>query len=201
MASRLPSARARIADESGVPTAEFYRFLAALQRANTEGANPDTIAAINVELAQLSAAVDALPEVSFPTLIAQLPLKSDGFLQNGYAKLVWAGTTSDVPEGSRLYFTDPRVYAAVKAMLAGSAVVSIVADDATQTVTIETKSFEFYQPTPSAEWSIAHNLGKFPTVAVTDSAGNAGIGSVHYVDANNLVLSFGAPFAGTAYLN
>jgi hypothetical protein len=133
--------------------------------------------------------------------LADAPLTVAGSLAEGAVAYGWAGTTSNVPEGSRLYFTDPRVYAAVKAMLAGSALVSIVADDASQTVTIETKSFEFDQPTPSNEWSIAHNLGKFPTVAVTDSSGNAGIGSVRYVDANNLILSFGAPFAGTAYLN
>jgi hypothetical protein len=119
MANRLPGARARIAGADGLPTAEFYRFLQELQRANTGGANPAAIAAINAELAKIEAIIGELPTVSFPTLIAQLPLKSEGFLQNGYAKLVWAGTTSDVPEGSRLYYTDDRVRAVLGRTIVG----------------------------------------------------------------------------------
>lgn len=61
--------------------------------------------------------------------------------------------------------------------------------------------FTFTQSTPSSEWSIAHGLGKFPSVAVVDSAGHVGLGSIHYVDSNNIILSFAASFAGTAYLN
>lgn len=61
--------------------------------------------------------------------------------------------------------------------------------------------FTYTQATPSREWPITHGLGKFPSVAVVDSAGKFGLGSTRYVDANNLILSFGAPFAGTAYLN
>lgn len=133
--------------------------------------------------------------------LADAPITVTGSPAEGAFEYGWAGTTSDVPEGSRLYFTDPRVYAAVKAMLAGSALVSVVADDASQTVTIETKAFEFDQPTPSTEWSIAHNLGKFPSVSVVDSAGHLGLGSTRYVDSNNVILSFAAPFAGKAYLN
>lgn len=61
--------------------------------------------------------------------------------------------------------------------------------------------FTFNQGIASASWSINHNLGKFPSISVVDSAGHQGFGSVRYVDANNLVVSFAAPFAGTAYLN
>lgn len=61
--------------------------------------------------------------------------------------------------------------------------------------------FTFTQPTPSNEWPITHGLGKFPSVSVVDSAGHLGLGSTRYVDSNNVILSFAAPFAGKAYLN
>lgn len=59
----------------------------------------------------------------------------------------------------------------------------------------------FVQGAASQVWSINHGLGKFPSVSVTDSAGNQGFGSVRYIDANSLTVSFAAPFAGVAYLN
>jgi hypothetical protein len=62
-------------------------------------------------------------------------------------------------------------------------------------------SATFVQGAASQVWSINHNLGKYPSVAVTDSAGNQGFGSVRYIDANSLTVSFAAPFAGVAYLN
>jgi hypothetical protein len=57
------------------------------------------------------------------------------------------------------------------------------------------------QDTASDAWQVAHNLGKRPSVTVVDSAGTVVIGTVQHVDANNLVISFGSPFAGEAILN
>lgn len=57
------------------------------------------------------------------------------------------------------------------------------------------------QDTASDRWEIAHNLGKRPSVMVVDSAGTVVIGTVQHVGNNNLVISFGSPFAGEAILN
>jgi hypothetical protein len=57
------------------------------------------------------------------------------------------------------------------------------------------------QMSASAEWTINHNMGKYPSVAVVDSAGNAILGEVQYINENSLVVGFSAPFAGKAYLN
>lgn len=57
------------------------------------------------------------------------------------------------------------------------------------------------QSVASATWTIAHNLGKRPSVTVVDSAGDVCVGNVHYTDANNLTVTFSAAFAGVAYLN
>lgn len=49
--------------------------------------------------------------------------------------------------------------------------------------------------------SVAHNLGKFPSVTVFDSAGDQCGGTPNFVDLNNLVLTFSAPFGGTVTCN
>lgn len=61
--------------------------------------------------------------------------------------------------------------------------------------------YNYTQGVASATWTIAHSLGKFPSVTIVDSAGSEVEGSVHHADANNLTVSFSAPFSGTAYLN
>lgn len=116
----LPAARAAMVDSSGVATPEFYRFFAALQRAQNGNPSSAEIAAINAQLAALQAEIDALPKGgSYPVLRALAPLYSDGLLQNGFAQLRWNGTTSDVPEGDNLYYTDERVRAVLGRTIVG----------------------------------------------------------------------------------
>ena len=50
-------------------------------------------------------------------------------------------------------------------------------------------------------WEINHNMGKFPSVTVVDSAGSVVIGAVEYIDINNLKITFNSSFGGKAYLN
>lgn len=57
------------------------------------------------------------------------------------------------------------------------------------------------QAVPAATWTVAHGLGKCPGVTVVDSAGDQVVGAVSYPDANTVVITFSAAFAGTAYLN
>ena len=57
------------------------------------------------------------------------------------------------------------------------------------------------QLAPSTMWTIEHNLGKHPSVAVVDSGGNVVYGSVSYDSENQLTVLFSAPFSGKAYLN
>lgn len=53
----------------------------------------------------------------------------------------------------------------------------------------------------SDEWFIRHNLGRKPSVSITDSAGSVVHGDIQYLDDNSLVIRFSAPFGGVAYLN
>lgn len=57
------------------------------------------------------------------------------------------------------------------------------------------------QPTASNIWTITHNLNKYPSVTVVDSANNVVIGDVTFTDTNVLVVNFGSSFGGKAYLN
>ena len=57
------------------------------------------------------------------------------------------------------------------------------------------------QLTATASWSIAHNLGKFPSVTIVDSGGSVVVGEVRYLDENTVSVVFAAPFSGRAYLN
>jgi hypothetical protein len=62
-------------------------------------------------------------------------------------------------------------------------------------------AFAYTQQTPSATWTIVHNLNFHPNVTVVDSAGTIVEGEMSYVDRNNLILSFQSAFSGNAYLS
>lgn len=62
------------------------------------------------------------------------------------------------------------------------------------------ETFTHDQNVASATWTIVHNLGAFLPVTVIDSANETVEGNVHYVDINTVILSFAAPFGGTAYV-
>lgn len=57
------------------------------------------------------------------------------------------------------------------------------------------------QGLPASTWIITHNLGKYPTPTVIDSAGSQVEGEPEYVDKNNMKIHFNVSFSGTATLN
>lgn len=62
-------------------------------------------------------------------------------------------------------------------------------------------NYVFTQGVPSAVWVITHNLGKYCSVAVVDSANTTCEGSIQYNSPNQLTITFSAAFSGEAYLN
>ena len=66
---------------------------------------------------------------------------------------------------------------------------------------VQDKTFVYEQSSASMVWNIQHNLNKFPSVSIVDSAGSSVIGEINYESIDSLVLSFTAPFSGYAYLN
>ena len=62
-------------------------------------------------------------------------------------------------------------------------------------------TYVFDQSSAADEWTIFHNLNRFPSVTVVDSAGSVCVGEVLYIDENTVKCIFSAPFSGIAYLN
>lgn len=57
------------------------------------------------------------------------------------------------------------------------------------------------QTEASSEWTIVHNLNKYPAVSIIDSAGEEVIGNVVYDSTNQVTIIFNGAFKGTATLN
>ena len=53
----------------------------------------------------------------------------------------------------------------------------------------------------SSNWSITHNLNKYPSVVVVDSAGSMVVGDITFITPNQITISFTGAFSGKAYLN
>jgi hypothetical protein len=63
------------------------------------------------------------------------------------------------------------------------------------------KHFLYSQDTASAFWTVAHNLGKYPSITVIDSTGVEVDGTYKHLDANNVELMFTEAFVGKAFFN
>lgn len=63
------------------------------------------------------------------------------------------------------------------------------------------KNYVYVQNVSSAMWIVNHNLNKYPSVSVVDSAGSTVVGDVSYDTLNQVTLTFSAPFSGKAFFN
>ena len=62
-------------------------------------------------------------------------------------------------------------------------------------------NFVFTQTSPSATWVVTHNLNKYCSVTVVDSADNICLGDVLYNSLNQVTLTFAGAFSGKAFFN
>lgn len=62
-------------------------------------------------------------------------------------------------------------------------------------------SFVWSQDTAATTWVIVHNLGRHPSVSVTDTTGEVILTTVKYLSENIVGVEFTYPSAGMAYLN
>jgi len=62
-------------------------------------------------------------------------------------------------------------------------------------------TFVFEQAVASDTWEIEHNLNKFPSVTIVDSAGTVYYPAVQYIDENNVIVTMNGATTGKAYLN
>lgn len=62
-------------------------------------------------------------------------------------------------------------------------------------------SYVHIQDTPSAVWTVNHQLSAFPSVTVVLPTGQVGQADITYIDNNNLTITFAGDESGKAYLN
>lgn len=77
----------------------------------------------------------------------------------------------------------------------------LMADGSVSTLSASDKHYTHTQGTASSTWNVSHNLGKYPSVQIFDSANTKVIGEVEHTDTNNCTITFSAAFGGKAYLN
>lgn len=53
----------------------------------------------------------------------------------------------------------------------------------------------------SNHWTINHNIGRYPSVMIVDTAGSVVVGDVKYISDTELEITFKSAFSGKAYLN
>lgn len=63
------------------------------------------------------------------------------------------------------------------------------------------KHYVYIQRSASDSWDIVHNLNKYPSVTVVDSANNIVVGEVNYISLNEVIIKFIGTFSGKAFLN
>lgn len=102
------------------------------------------------------------------------------------------------------YYTQPQV----DSFLAGKAALVHTHDDRyfTQSQVLAMFAifgnglFTYSPPTASATWTINHQLNRYPAVNIVDTSGKLVSANVVYPDANNVVITFAAPYLGSAFL-
>ena len=63
------------------------------------------------------------------------------------------------------------------------------------------KNFVYTQAAASSTWVVTHNLNKYCSVAVVDTAGTTIYGGIEYDSLNQVTITFSAPFSGQAFCN
>lgn len=132
------------------------------------------------------------------------------------ASLHWSKITDTPTTRDGYGITDVYTQTEVDDLLdtvAGNEVVSMgISGDVTKTLTLTkadtttvsvdyTDTFIYTQGAASDTWTVTHNMNKYPSVTVVDSAGNIVEGAVEYNDLNSCTITFCGGFSGKAYFN
>jgi hypothetical protein len=132
-------------------------------------------------------------------------LKTNGTIIQGLA-VTCIGRTNDVPTPLYIDHANQRLGVgitnpSVDLHVDGD---TIITGDLTVNGTItpnQDKHYTHDQSISSNQWTVTHNLNKYPSVQVIDSAGNFCIGQITHNSVNQLTLDFNSSFGGKAYLN
>ena len=110
-----------------------------------------------------------------------------------------------VPGSGTIAAASPTTNAQIVGQVAGPTTGGTVTPTPSPPVVVPTvstaTSFTYVRSSPATIWDIVHNLNRFPSVVVLDSSNQEVEGDLGYPSANEVTVTFSAPFAGTAYLN
>jgi len=85
------------------------------------------------------------------------------------------------------------------ANIEGSALIRVTTSE--DKAVISSKSFVYEQGVASDTWVIQHNLNKYPSISLVDSAGTTFSAATTYNDLNTCTISMNGATTGKAYLN
>lgn len=100
--------------------------------------------------------------------------------------IIGTGPKGDTPVKGVDYFTTEDIEEIVQDVVA---------------IVVEDKNYVHDQIASSKTWTINHNLNKYPSVMVINSAGTVALGEITYTSLNQVVITFSAQFSGKAFLN
>jgi len=119
--------------------------------------------------------------------------------------VITSETTTDTITISDIGVAGPPNVLTIGTVTYGDLAVTITGTSPSQTLNFVlpgATSWTHIQSSPSASWTITHNLGYYPGgVSVVDSGGNTCLGDIQYTDTNSLVVNFADAFSGVAYLS
>lgn len=101
-------------------------------------------------------------------------------------QIIGSGPKGDTPVKGVDYFTPEDIDEIVQDVVA---------------IVVEDKNYVHDQIASSKIWTINHNLNKYPSVMVVNSAGTVALGEITYTSLNQVVITFSAQFSGKAFLN
>jgi len=133
-------------------------------------------------------------------LIGSYVLVTDAENISNWAIYMWDSSTQDITEldfyniglthmGSSGGLVDGKDY--LISLFQADSIIPIEGD----------KNFVYTQNVASSTWVIPHNLNKYCSVSVVDSAGTSVFGNVTYDDLNQCTISFTSQFSGQAFCN
>ena len=68
-------------------------------------------------------------------------------------------------------------------------------------IAVKSNGYIHEQGVASAEWTVKHNLNKYPSVTVVDSADNEIVADIKYLDTNTVRITMTGASKGRAYFN
>ena len=173
-----PSEYARLNEEYDLVVGLYSHLIARYETGTLDGCKPI-----------LDQLLGLLPPTNPYTYKATLMLPFTLSIVIGTGLVISDGTRFDnIPIGGILTFES------------ANSGLAIVASDNKLTFTAKL-GYVFTQSTPATVWTINHDLNKYPSVSIVDSANDEVIGEVKYNSTSQIVLTFSAAFSGKAFLN